>query len=116
MQLFVLVLNHTEYLDPILENMLKEGIGGGTILDSTGMMRELDTDENNDLPMFGLLRHMLNPDRKQSKTMFAVMKDEKIPQMMAIIDRVTGGLHRPDTGVAFAVPLSFVEGVEKKHE
>ena len=57
---------------------------------------------------------MYNPDRRQSKTMFAVMKDEKIPKMMAIIDRVTGGLHRPDTGVAFALPLSFVEGVEKK--
>ena len=116
MQLFVLVLNHTEYLDPILGEMLEEGIGGGTILDSTGMMRELDTDENNDLPMFGLLRHVYNPDRKQSKTMFAVMKEEKIPKMMDIVNRITGGLHKPDTGVAFALPLTFVEGVEKKHE
>ncbi len=114
MQLFVLVLNHTEYMEPILEGMLQEGIGGGTILDSSGMMRELDTDENNDLPMFGLLRHVYDPERKRSKTMFAVMKDEKIPKMMAIVNRVTGGLHKPDTGVAFALPLSFVEGVEKK--
>ena len=115
MQLFVLVLNHTEFLDSILEAMLEKGIGGGTILDSTGMMRELDTDENSDLPMLGLLRHIYSPERKRSKTMFAVMKDEKIPMMMDIINQITGGLHKPDTGVAFALPLSFVEGVEKKH-
>ena len=29
------------------------------------------------------------------------VKDEKIPMMMEIINRVTGGLHKPDTGVAF---------------
>ncbi len=116
MQLFVLVLNHTEYLEAILSEMLEKGIGGGTILDSTGMMRVLDTDENVDLPMLGLLRHIYSPERKRSKTVFAVMKDEKIPMMMEIINRVTGGLHKPDTGVAFAIPLSFVEGVEKKHE
>lgn len=116
MQLFVLVLNHTEYLETILSEMLEKGIGGGTILDSTGMMRVLDTDENVDLPMLGLLRHIYSPERKRSKTVFAVMKDEKIPMMMEIINRVTGGLHKPDTGVAFAIPLSFVEGVEKKHE
>ena len=116
MQLFVLVLNHTEYLETILSEMLEKGIGGGTILDSTGMMRVLDTDENVDLPMLGLLRHIYSPERKRSKTVFAVMKDEKIPMMMEIINRVTGGLHKPDTGVAFAIPLSFAEGVEKKHE
>lgn len=116
MQLFVLVLNRTEYLETILSEMLEKGIGGGTILDSTGMMRVLDTDENVDLPMLGLLRHIYSPERKRSKTVFAVMKDEKIPMMMEIINRVTGGLHKPDTGVAFAIPLSFVEGVEKKHE
>ena len=116
MQLFVLVLNHTEYLENILECMLDEGIGGSTILDSTGMMRALDSDDNVDLPMLGLIRHLYSPERKRSKTMFTVMKEEKIPRMMDIVNRVTGGLHKPDTGVAFAIPLSFVEGVEKKHE
>ncbi len=116
MQLFVLVLNRTEYLEQILGKMLERGIGGGTILDSTGMMRVLDNDEHADFPMFGLLRQVYAPERKKSKTMFAVMKDEKIPQMMDIINSVTGGLHKPDTGVAFALPLSFVEGVEHKHE
>ena len=42
MQMFVLVLNREEFLEPLLEEMLKQNIGGATILESTGMMRVLD--------------------------------------------------------------------------
>ncbi len=114
MQLFVMVLNRTEYLDRIFERMLEEKIGGATVLDSTGMMRVLD-DEDEDFPMIGLLRRMYNPERKRSKTFFCVLKKEgQLEKMMEIINEVTGGLHTPDSGIAFTVPISFVEGVEKK--
>jgi hypothetical protein len=55
---------------------------------------------------------MYNPERQRSKTFFCVLKKEG--QMMEIINEVTGGLHTPDSGIAFTVPISFVEGVEKK--
>ena len=114
MQLFVLVLNHTEYLENILECMLDEGIGGSTILDSTGMMRVLSDDDDVDMPMLGLLRHMYTPERKASKTVFIVLKDEQVPLLSELIDEVTGGLDKPDTGIAFSMPLSFVKGWGKK--
>ena len=54
MQMFVLVLNREEFLEPLLEEMLKQNIGGATILESTGMMRVLDGDHNiDDLPVLG---------------------------------------------------------------
>mgnify|MGYP001115886979 CR=1 FL=1 len=111
MQMFVLVLNREEYLDPILERMLEADIGGATILDSTGMMRVLDED-NVDLPMMGVLRHFFSPERKRSKTMFTLLEDNTIPRLMGIINDVTGGLDKPDTGIAFALPTTFVEGVK----
>ena len=56
MQMFVLVLNREEFLEPLLEEMLKQNIGGATILESTGMMRVLDGDHNiDDLPVLGVL-------------------------------------------------------------
>ena len=57
MQMFILVLNREECLEPILEAMLKKGLSGATVLESTGMMRVLDGDDNVDLPMLGILRH-----------------------------------------------------------
>jgi len=113
MQMFTLVLNREECLEPILEAMLEKGLGGATILDSTGMMRVLDGDNNVDLPMLGLLRHFYSPERKKSKTMFTLIKDEQLPILMKIINDKTGGLDHPDTGIAFAVPTTFVEGLEK---
>ena len=114
MQMFVLVLNREEFLEPLLEEMLKQNIGGATILESTGMMRVLDGDHNiDDLPVLGLLRHLCNPERKRSKTIFTLLKSEQIPQMLEIINKVTGGLDKPDTGICFALPTTFVEGVNK---
>lgn len=114
MQMFVLVLNKVECLEPILEGMLEKGISGATILDSTGMMRVLEGDDNVDLPMMGLLRHFYNPERKRSKTMFAIIRDEQLKPLTDIINRATGGLDRPDTGICFCLPTSYVEGLEKK--
>ncbi len=114
MQMFILVLNRVEFLEPLLAKMLEKGIGGATILDSTGMMRVLDGDDDVDLPMMGILRHFYSPERKRSKTLFTLLESEQIPQMIALINEVTGGLDRPDTGICFAVPTTFVEGVKKQ--
>lgn len=114
MQFFVLVLNREECLEPILEEMLAQGFSGATILNSTGMMRVLENDDNVDMPMLGLLRHFYSPERKTSKTLFTLIEDDKRDKLMRIINEKTGGLEQPDTGIAFALPVSFVEGVNKK--
>ncbi len=114
MQFFVLVLNREECLEPILEEMLAQGFSGATVLNSTGMMRVLENDDNVDMPMLGLLRHFYSPERKTSKTLFTLIEDDKRDKLMRIINEKTGGLDHPDTGIAFALPVSFVEGVNKK--
>ena len=50
MQVVMLVLNKTECLEELLEALLENGIHGGTVLDSTGMMRVIDQ-SGDDLPM-----------------------------------------------------------------
>lgn len=41
MQFMVMVLNKVEVLDALLERLMGNGICGATILNSTGMVREL---------------------------------------------------------------------------
>ena len=62
------------------------------MLESTGMMRVLDGDDNVDLPMLGLLRHFYSPERKTSKTMFTLIEEDKIDVLRKIINEKTGGL------------------------
>lgn len=107
MQFLLLVLNKVELLDTLLESLADYGIGGATILNSVGMARELA-----DYPIFGSLRFLLDLDRKESKTVFMVLKDEQVDGVKNIIRQVVGDLSKPDTAVIFTLPVLSVEGVE----
>lgn len=110
MQLAALILNKTEYLEPLLEELLQAGIHGATVLDSTGMMRVLSKNSD-DLPMFGALRQLFDPERTSSKTVLMVLEDEQVQVLRKAVKDVTGGLSQPDTGILFALPVLFVDGM-----
>lgn len=112
MQVLMLVLNKTECLEELLEALLASGIHGGTVLDSTGMMRVIDQ-SGDDLPMFSAFRQLFDPERRSSKTLMMVLTEEEVNTARAVINRVTGGLDKPDTGILFAMPALFVEGMTK---
>ena len=112
MQVVTLVLNKTECLNELLEALLASGIRGGTVLESTGMMRVLNQ-SGDDLPMFSTFRQLFDPERTSSKTIMMVLNDEEVKIARRVINEVTGGLDQPDTGILFGMPVSFVEGIKK---
>jgi len=110
MQLLVIVLNKVEKLDCLLERLMEKGIGGATILSSTGMAREL-AKHSEDFPIFGTLRFLINPDRKESKTIFMVLKEEQVDLVKKVVREVVGDLSKPDTAIMFTLPVLSAEGV-----
>ncbi len=112
MKLVLIVLNKVEELDNLLEKFLENGITGATIINSNGMLHELyNHDEEN---YFSLFKYLINPDRKENKTIFLIASDDEIETIVNITDKVVGGLDNPDTGVLSVLPLDFVKGVYKK--
>ncbi len=111
MQVFVFVLNRTEHLENLLQSFSEHGISGATVLDSKGMARILHSED--ELPIIYGLRSIVEPERRSSKTIFCVLPDEKVQLARDIVNKVTGGLDVPDSGIMFAMPLTFVEGLEK---
>lgn len=111
MQLFFHVLYQTDKLEMLLNKMLERGLRGATVVDSRGMAQIL-CDE--DTPMFGILRSFINQNRTENKTLFAVLDDDEVEVMKALVREVTGGLDREGTGLMFTVPVSFWEGTAKK--
>ena len=107
--LLVLVLNKTECLEELLEALYEQGHTGATILDSRGMAQSLSDHE--DLPFLASLRLLLDPDHRENKTVFMVVEPSRIAEISAIVNRVTGGLDRPDTGILFTIPVQSVEGL-----
>lgn len=111
MQLFVLILNKTECLPKLLGEFLSTGIKGATIYDSMGEVQYIGHETVEPPPIFGSLRKFINPDHEQNKTVLVILHDEQVEAARAIVNKVTGGLDKPGTGIIFTVPVSFVEGI-----
>lgn len=110
MQLLVLVLNKVEILDELLAQLSSGGVRGATIFHSMGMAHELANSEE-EIPLFRTLSKMFHPDREESRTVMMVLEDAKVSVAKRIINEVTGGIEKPDTGILFSLPLNFVEGM-----
>lgn len=111
MQLFVLILNKTECLPKLLGEFLSAGIKGATIYDFMGEVQYIGHETVEPPPIFGSLRKFINPDHEQNKTVLVILRDEQVEAARAIVNKVTGGLDKPGTGIIFTVPVSFVEGI-----
>ncbi len=110
MQLLILILKKVELMEPLLKKLAEAGVKGGTILEGTGMAKELVNME--DLPIFGMLRMLLAEDIKaNSKVMLFVLDDSAALEARKTIKKVIGDINVPNTGIMFSVPITFVEGL-----
>lgn len=109
MRLLMLVLNNVELLEPLLETMTARGLRGATILNSTGMVRELTRYE--DYPLFGSLRFLMQPEHDESRTIFMALPEEKVELAKQTIRDILGDLSKPNTGVMFTLPITDAEGI-----
>ena len=84
MQMLLIVLNKTEKLGSLLDAWMEQGIGGATVLKSSGMVRILAKNIEQ-YPIVGSLRRMLGDmeDRKDSRTIFMALQDNKIEEAKA---------------------------------
>ncbi len=110
MNLLIVILKKADFVTEICKELAEEGIHGGTILDGTGMASIIE--QMDDLPIFGMLKAILADDDENEtvKTMLFVMSDEEMVAARKIIRNVIG-LDEPNTGIMFAVPVTFVEGL-----
>jgi nitrogen regulatory protein PII len=108
MKLVVFVLNKEELLDDILAAYVEAGINGATVLDSEGMGRYLSYE----VPLFADFKEFMKGNKPYNKTIISVVSDEKvILELKKLIDKITGGLDQPGTGVLFTVPVDFAAGL-----
>ena len=112
MHVVVIVLNRVELLDELLAKLNKAGIRGGTVLDSTGMVKHIDN--SNDGYILGSLKLFLDNPYPESKTMFFIVRDDQIDIVRKTLNDVVGNISNHNTGIIFGFPLSFADGLYKQ--
>lgn len=109
MKILMLILKQVEHTEEIIHKLAESGVRGGTILDATGMANSLLDME--DLPIFGMLRHMLDSGEKEkSKVMMFVLEDKAVGDAKQVIKKIIGDFTKPNTGIMFSIPITDVEG------
>ena len=112
--MLIVVLNRVELLDKKLSALNDHGIKGATILHSMGMAHELGIMQE-ETYFIGSLRNMLGANRKESRTIFTIIDNDRITDATQVIDDVID-LQQPDTGILFAIPVLFAAGIPEAKE
>ena len=112
--MLIIVLNRVELMDKMLSALNEHGIKGATILNSMGMAHELGIMQE-ETYFIGNLRNMFGASRKESRTIFMVIDNDRITDATQVVDDVID-LQQPDTGILFAIPVLFAAGIPEAKE
>lgn len=112
MKLLVIILNKTDVLEYLLEGMSAAGIGGATIIQSSGLAMTLS--KMNSSFLSASIRALLTAGEEDNRTILSVINDEQLDVARRVVYNTVGDLSQPNTGILFTVPLDFVEGRRKK--
>ena len=113
MKLMVIILNKVEALEYLLEGLSAAGIGGATIIDSSGLAMTLSRLDSNFLS--ASIRSLFSGD-EDNKTILSVIKNDQLDLARRVVYNTVGDLSLPNTGIMFTVPIDFAEGIRKDYK
>lgn len=108
-----LVLHDPGKTDEVVHAWLEAGVRGMTLLDSSGLARQVgERDLRDDLPLFPSLRSLLSIPERNSRLLFSVVADDfDLDGLIQATERVLGPLSAPDSGILFVVPVTRTAGL-----
>jgi hypothetical protein len=101
-------MNKTELLEEFLHELKENDVNGATILNSTGMVRQLI--QNDDMEFIGSLKSLFENPKKDSYVILFALSNEKVATVYRVIDNVCGDLSEPNSGIAFTLSIDEIKG------
>jgi len=108
------VLDNSDLLDDVLDAWNAIGVGGATIVETTGLHRRQREKPVGARYAFGMGMGTRSVEVGHH-TLFVIVPDEKtVHALIAAIESIVGDLSEPNTGVLAAWPLPIVKGVPEE--
>lgn len=115
MYLVLFVLNDPDRMEPLLDAWEAVGVGGVTIMHSSGIGRLRKNLLRDDIPLIPSLSDLLEHDEVLHRTLFSVVSDlDLVDKLAAVTQKIVGNLENPDTGLLVVLPAERVYGLKKK--
>ncbi len=117
MFLVLLVLHKNDQLEEVLDAWDQTGVGGITILPSTGMGRIRYSALNEAMPIIPTLEDLLEHTERLNRTIFSIVKgQEMVDKLVEATESVTGDLNNPNTGILVVLPVLQSYGLNRRPE
>ena len=112
MKMILFVLNDPAKMQDLLDAWKEAGVTGATVLFSTGMGRlHQSADLRDDLPLMPSLSDFDGRDEKLSRTIFIILRDELVGQIISATEKIVGDLNKPGNGILIVLPADSVHGL-----
>ncbi len=113
MYMLVMVLDDTVHLNDVLTAWEEAGVGGVTIIESTGLNRVLQR-HSPDMAFVGFSQ-LFGSGRVGHNTLFTVIDSLDVAETaVAATEAVLGDLTQPNKGIIFALPVAKTWGLTLK--
>ncbi len=118
MYLVLFVLHDPNYLDELLTAWENAGVGGVTILPSTGLARFRSIGAfRDDLPLIPSLEDFREHVENLNRTIFTIVQDDAmVDKVVEATEKVIGDLDLPNTGIMTVLPCARVYGLNRKDQ
>lgn len=113
-QMVFMILNNLEDCTPILDAWESLGVGGITILESSGLgsVRK-KIGMRGDLPPMPMLSDFLRRSEHRHRTLLTVVdNDALVEQIIEATEKVLGSLEDANNGILFVLPVARAVGVK----
>lgn len=114
MEVLFIVLNELDYLDDILQELIRHKIKGATVLDSQGLAQTLIKDGIGDIFKIGIYAGNLEESNPHNKTIMSVMKKEKVAEVVASIREILADIPHVGAGFMFTMPVANIYLLHEK--
>lgn len=116
MYLILFVLNDPDRLEDVLAAWEQAGVGGITILPSTGLGRIRQKEGlRDDVPLIPSLDDFFRHQGDISRTLFTIVDSDALAKnVLQATETVVGDLNKPDNGILVILPTVSVHGLIKQ--
>jgi hypothetical protein len=112
MELLIIIIKQTQYLDDILTGFVDIGINGASVIDSRGMGQILTAD----VPIFAGLKDLMPGGNIGNYMILSVMESSQVEKAMSLVNEVCGDLAAEGAGIAFTLPVINVYGLTRPRD
>lgn len=111
--MILLIIDNPDQCSPVLDAWEELGVGGITILDSTGLGRLRKASIRDDVPLMPSLANLLKGREERHRTIFTVVENEEwVDRIVEKTQAILGDLNDANVGVLFVLPVSRVVGLQ----